>query len=106
MQQEAPQKLVDVQAHQPSFVSMRRIAPVKGDLVVGKRHQPVIGDSNPMRIAAEIAESVLGPAKRPFGVNHPFLSKRQAQQLCEDLWARKRFHVAVEAELALGESVF
>ena len=58
MQQEPSQELMHVQAHKPLFVFICRVAPAEGNLIVGKRHEPVIRDGNSMRIATEIAEGM------------------------------------------------
>ena len=50
VQQEPSQELMDLQAHEPLLVFIGRIAPAEGDLIVGKLHEPVIGDSDSVRV--------------------------------------------------------
>jgi hypothetical protein len=55
MEQEATQELIDRQSHQPLLVAVSGISPTKGDVMLGKSNQPVVGDGDPMGIVAEIA---------------------------------------------------
>ena len=71
MQQEAAHELLGLQAHHLLARVVAVVLPVKADLIVGEVNQAMVGDGNPMRVAAEILEGVLGAAKRAFGVNYP-----------------------------------
>jgi hypothetical protein len=88
MEQEAPQKLIDVKRHEPPLVVVRGIAPAEGDMIIFKLSQPMIGDGHAMRVAAEIAESVLRSAKGPLSVDDPLFPKGLPQRLREDLGSR------------------
>ena len=63
VQKEPAQELFQRQSHQPLLVLVGRVAPAEHDLAVFQRHQPVIGDRHAMRVAAQIAERVFGPAE-------------------------------------------
>jgi hypothetical protein len=78
MQQKAPQELSHVQGHQTLFIFVRRVAPAKGHLIVGERNEPVVRDSDSMRVAAEIAEGMFGAAKWPLRIDDPLLAKKLA----------------------------
>jgi hypothetical protein len=39
----------------------------------------VIRDGHPVRVTAEIAERVLGPAERAFGIDHPISAEQRPQ---------------------------
>src|SRR5258708_4640380 len=84
---------------------MCRIAPAECHLVVGERDEPVIGDSNSMRVAAEIAKSVFWSAERPLRINNPLLTKGLTDELREGLGPSEWFQRTVKPEFAAGKSV-
>jgi hypothetical protein len=51
-----------------------------------------------MRIAAEIAQDVLGSAEWPLAVNNPLLSVRLPNQFGKHLWPSEWLQVAVKAQ--------
>jgi hypothetical protein len=59
------------------------ILPAEGDLVVLESDEPMVGDGDAMGIAAEIAEDMMGAAKRGFGIDHPFPAVQGAQESAE-----------------------
>ena len=63
MEQEATQELIDRQSHQPLLIAMSGISPAKGDVLVGKSNEPVVGDGDPMGIVAKIAQRMFWPPK-------------------------------------------
>ena len=74
MLHEAPQKLFGTESHQPLLVAASVISPAKGDLVTFVGDDPMVADSNPMSVTAEIAEDCPRAAESGFGVNHPVLA--------------------------------
>ena len=58
-----------------------------------------------MRVTAEIAKGMLGPAKRPFAVDDPLLTKRLLDQLRKYFRAAHWFHRAMKAELTLSKDL-
>ena len=71
VEKEPPQKLIQRQPHEPLLILMRRVAPAEHHFPILQRHQTVIRDGHAVRVAAQIAERVLGSAERAFGVDHP-----------------------------------
>ena len=61
MEQEATQELIARQSHQPLLIAMSGISPAKGDVLVGKSNEPVVGDGDPVGIVAEIGISYTWP---------------------------------------------
>ena len=55
MEQEAAQELIDRKGHPPLLVAVRGISPAKGDVLVGKSNEPVVGDGDAVGVVAEIA---------------------------------------------------
>ena len=103
MEQEAAQELVDCQGHQPLLVAVSGISPAKGDVVVGKSNEPVVGDGDPMGIVAEIAQRMFRAAEGSFGVNDPVMAEQQSEPGCEGSRFCERDEIAMELELAFAE---
>jgi len=47
------------------------IFPGKGDAIVGDLDEPMVGDSDAVRIAAQVAQDLLGPGEGLLAVDHP-----------------------------------
>ena len=50
----------------------------EGDLGVGDREQPVVGDGNAMGVAGQVVKDVFRSSKRRFGIDDPVLLKQRA----------------------------
>lgn len=68
MEEESPEELVGGYGHQPLFALVRIILPAEGDVAVGKVYDPVIGNSDAMRVAGQIVENMFRPAEWPFRI--------------------------------------
>jgi hypothetical protein len=64
---------------------MSRVAPTKGDLVVVKRDQAMVGDGHAMGVAAQILEHVFGATEGWFAVDHPVLVEQWSEPGSEGL---------------------
>jgi len=89
VQQEAAQELIQRKGQQFLLIVVRRIAPTKGDLVVGQRDQSMVGDGYAMGVSAEILEYVVGTAEGWFGVDDPVFSEQWSKPGSEDLGLRE-----------------
>jgi hypothetical protein len=76
VEQEPPEKFLGGDSHQPLFALMGIIFPAEGDPVIGKIDDPVVGDSDAMRVAGQVMEDMLGSSEWPFGVNYPVVTKQ------------------------------
>lgn len=94
-----------MQGHQALFVFMSGVAPAESDLIIFEGSETMIGDRNSMRVTAEIAKGMLGPAKGPFAIDDPLLAKRLLYQLGKYFRAAQWFHRAMEAKLALSKDL-
>src|SRR3954452_851949 len=72
MQQETADELAGRQAHDFGPLRMPVILPAETDLSVGESEEPIVGDGNPVRVAAEIVEHLLRTAERALGIDDPF----------------------------------
>jgi hypothetical protein len=72
MQEKASNELLHIEGHHFLFVGVFVIAPAEGDFAVHKADQPMIGDCDAMRVAAQIIKDMIGAAEGRFGINDPF----------------------------------
>src|SRR5713101_7246857 len=79
MQQETSQELVSRQRHY--FVSLLVFVVLvgKADLSILQLFQPVVGDGDTMRVAAEIIQHAIGTAEWRFRVDYPFTVMERRQ---------------------------
>ena len=91
------------QGHQPLLVAVSGISPAKGDVLVGKSNEPVVGDGDPMGIVAEIAQRMFRAAEGPFGVHDPVVTEQQPKPGCEGSGLSERDKLSMELEFALAE---
>ena len=83
MQEEAAQELIERKGHQFVLIVVRRIAPTKGDLVVGQRYQSMVGDGDAVRIAGEIVQNMFRTSEGWLGVDHPVFAEEESQERVE-----------------------
>ena len=62
-------------AIQPFLVLVGIVFPTEGDLAVSKIDNPMVGDSDTVRVAGQIMENMLGSSAWPFGVDNPVVTK-------------------------------
>jgi len=85
MKQEATQKLIARDGHHFLPIVFGRVAPAKGDLIVGQRDEAMVRDGHTMSVATEILQHVLGSAEGWFGVDDPIFAEERAQPGREEL---------------------
>ena len=100
MQQEATQKFIDVKSQESLFVLVSGVSPAKRDLVIQEGNEPAIGDRHPMRISAEIAQHLLGPAERRLAVDHPSRRVKLTDQTPKQFGLSQAAKQAVKLELS------
>src|SRR5918995_1059534 len=72
VQHESVDELDGVERQQLLFISVGGIPPAKSNLTILHLNQTSVGDRHAMRIASQILEHMLGPAKRSLGIDDPF----------------------------------
>ncbi len=90
VQEEATQELYSQQRHLALLATTRIVLPTERDAFAVECQQPVIGNGNPMRIAAEIAQDFCRPAEGGLGVDHPVLTVHPAKKLAKLFWISQR----------------
>ena len=83
--QETAQKLIERQGHQVMLIVVGRVAPAKGNFLVGRGDKSMVGDGDAMGVAAQVLQNILRTTEGWFGVDHPVLREQEPQPGREDL---------------------
>ena len=62
--------------HSSLLISVGIIFPAESNLVMLESHEAVVGDGHAMGVAGEIAEHMMGTAKRWLGIDDPVLTEQ------------------------------
>jgi hypothetical protein len=84
---------------------VRIVFPAERDLAGGKVHDPVIRDSDAMRVASQIVEDMLWPPERSLGVDYPILTEQRAQESMESFLFAEPFEASGKQQFAVTKSV-
>ena len=87
VQEEAPNAYHHFQGHDVPGVSPAPMAPLERDLAILERHEAVMADGDAVGIPTEVAQDMMGRAKRRLGIDDPVLRAERLQE------ARKTFRV-------------
>ena len=104
MQQEAAQEFWRREGHHSFVIAVGIISPAESDLVIGEGYQAMVGDSDAMGVAGEVAEDMMGTAEGWFGIDDPLVTKQGAQEGAEGFLVLQRTKRAGEDQLVLLES--
>jgi hypothetical protein len=102
MQDKASQKLHRVQGHGAELMAVFRVFPAEGHLAVFQGDEPLVGDSNTMRVARQILQDMLRGRQRLFGIDHPLSRVERGQKLVPALRRGQRLASARQGEGPLG----
>ena len=94
MEEEPPQKFLAGYSHQSLLAFVRIIFPAERDVAVGKVDDPVIRDSDAMRVASQIVEDMFWPPEGSLGVDHPVLTEQRAQKSMEGFLLAEPFETS------------
>jgi hypothetical protein len=61
------------------------VSPAEGDAIVLEGHETVIGDRDPMGVAGQVVENMLGTAEGWLGVDDPILLAELPEEVAECL---------------------
>jgi len=101
VQQEAAEELVGGNRHLAGAVLVAIVFPLKGDLIVMESEQALIGDGDPVSVAAKVGQRLLGAAERGLGIDDPLGLAQRSQVLSEGGSVGERQQGAEEVELAV-----
>ena len=86
MEQETANELDSIEAHDAAAVPMSGVSPAEAHLAVFEAEQSSVGDGNPMRVAGQVLQHMLGAAERGLGVDHPLRSAQGTKQRVKCAW--------------------
>ena len=76
VEQEAAQELLRTERHHSLLIPVGIILPTESNLVMLEGHEAVVGDSDAMGVAGEIAEHMMRTAERWLGIDDPILTEQ------------------------------
>jgi len=79
VEQEAAEKLLHVEGHEPFRVASCAVVPAKGHAVVVEGEESVVGNGHAVGVAAEIAQHLPGPGEGRFAVDDPVLASGRSK---------------------------
>jgi hypothetical protein len=71
VKQEAAQELMGGNGHDLLLAAVGIVSPAKGDAIVLKGHETMVGDGDAMGIAGQVVENLFRAAEGWLGVDHP-----------------------------------
>ena len=105
MQQETPEKLISAECHFSFLVAVCVVLPPECDLIIFKGQQPMVGDGDPVRIARQVVQHVLGSAEGTFRVDDPVLPEQLSEELGEHFRLCDRRECTVELKFLPAEEI-
>lgn len=103
MQQETPDELRCFQSHDLPLIAVGVVFIFEPHAAIFHRHEPPIGDGDPMRVAGQILENLLRSTEGRFCKDNPLDFLRPAAQSFKGGRFRQTGHLSVEAQLAFLE---
>ena len=103
MQQETAEELIGGDRHLAFLAAVGVVFPAERDPAVLERHEPVIGDGDPVCVSCQVMQNVFGTAERALGVNDPVVPEQLPAEAAEVLCLRQVGQVSMEAQLATTE---
>jgi hypothetical protein len=76
MQEKSAYELLYGGGHDPFSPDLVVVSCTERDVSIGEAHEPMIGNGNPVSVAAEIVINLLRPAKRLLTVDNPFFPSK------------------------------
>src|SRR5437660_12127067 len=105
MEEESPDELLGRERHDFLLIVVAVVAPVERDLPVFDIGDPMIGNRNPVRVAADVVHHLLGSGEGRLGVDDPFHVAHRIEMPAENLRISKALEGREKLELAGVESL-
>jgi hypothetical protein len=83
VQHEAVDELDGIESQELLFISVGGIPPAESNLTILHLNQTSVGDRHAMRVASQILEHMLGPAKWSLGIDDPLETSKPVEQSIE-----------------------
>lgn len=104
VEEESPNELLGRERHDFLLIVVAVVAPLELDLPVFDLQDPVIGNGDPMGVAADVVHHLLGAGERRLGVDDPFRMAHGIEMPAENLRISKGLAGREELEFAVIES--
>jgi hypothetical protein len=105
VQEEAAEEFEGIEGTGLCYCSVTIVFPGKRDAAVFDLEQAMVGNSDPVGVAAEILDDLSGAAPGPFGVDDPAPVGGEVQPAAEGGRVREPGQIAEEGELSLLEGL-
>jgi hypothetical protein len=105
VEEESPNELLGRESHDFLLIVVAVVPPLELDLPVFDIHDPMIGNRDPVGVAADIVHHLLGSGERRFGVDDPFHMAHGIEMPAEYLRVSKGLEGREELEFAGIESL-
>ena len=105
VEEESPDELLRRESHDFLPIVVAVVAPVEFDPPVFDIHDPMIGNRDPVRVAADVVHHLLGSGKGRLGVDDPFRIAQRIEMTAENLRISKSLEGREEPEFAGVESL-
>ena len=105
VEQESPDELLGRERHSFLLIVVAVVAPVELDLPVFDIHDPMIGNRDPVGVAADVVHHLLGSSEGRLGVDDPFHTTHGIEMPEETLRISKGLEGREELKFAGIESL-
>jgi hypothetical protein len=105
VEEESPNELLGGESHDFLLIIVAVVPPLELDLPVFDFQDPMIGNRNPVRVAADVIHHLPGSGERRFGVDDPFHIAHGIEMPAENLRISKGLEGREELEFAGIESL-
>jgi hypothetical protein len=105
VEEKSPNELLGGESHDFLLMVVAVVPPVELDLPVFDIHDPMIGNRDPVGVAADVVHHLLGSGERRLGVDDPFQVAHGIEMQAENLRISKGLEGREEPEFAGVESL-
>lgn len=105
VEEESPNELLGGESHDFLLIVVAVVPPVELDLPVFDLHDPMIGNRDPVGVAADVVHHLLGAGEGRLGVDDPFHIAHGIDMPAENLRVTKGLEGREELEFAGIESL-
>jgi hypothetical protein len=105
VEEESPDELLGRERHDFLLIVVAVVAPIERDLPFFDIRDPMIGNRNPVRVAADVVHHLLGSGEGRLGVDDPFHVAHRIEMSAENLRIPKGLEGREKPELAGVESL-
>jgi len=105
VEEKSPNKLFGRESHDLLLIVVAVVPPLELDLPVFDLHDPMIGNRDAVRVAADVVHHLLGSGEGRLGVDDPFHVAHRIEMPAENLRISKALEGREKLELAGVESL-